>query len=456
MKLGILLSGGKDSIYAAYLAAKKNKLVCAITVRSKNKESYMFHTPNIDLVTLQAKSMNLPLVLVETEGEKEKELKQLKEAIVIAKEKYGIKGVVTGAVASQYQASRIQTICYELDLWCFNPLWQINQIQLLEELLKHQFEVIIGGVFAYPFTKKMLGKIITKEVIEELKQGQEKFQINPAGEGGEIETFVSDCPLFEKKIKINKTKIEYDNYAGIYQIEEAELVNKKQQEQQVNTQNNNNTSTTDNANNKQNNKNKTNENKENKTKRNKITTSNILIISTNSSELKLFEDEFIRPIIDILKNTKKTFSIIQLAELTGNEKAKKIIITGTGLKDNSFLKYKNIINKLLKQNNFVLGICAGAELILPDNHKLETILEIGPQYIEELNENELTKKLDGKQVYFLHQQGLRAIPFTSPLQGLLATKKGIAAFKYKDKEIYGVQFHPEVDAKNFLKKFIYK
>lgn len=227
MKLGILLSGGKDSVYAAYLSSKNNEITCAITIKSLNKESYMFHTPNIDLVKYQTDSMDIPLIIAETQGVKEEELLDLKKAIAEAKEKYKLEGIVTGAVASVYQAERIQKICDELNLKCLNPLWQINQIKLLEELLKNKFEVIIGGVFAYPFDETLLGKFIDKDIINMLKRMEEKYKINPAGEGGEIETFVTDCPLFKKKIKILKANIEFENHSGVYNISEAKLIDKE-------------------------------------------------------------------------------------------------------------------------------------------------------------------------------------------------------------------------------------
>ena len=57
----LLFSGGKDSTLALHLAAQKEQVVCLITVASKNKESYMFHTPNIDVTALQAEALGLPL-----------------------------------------------------------------------------------------------------------------------------------------------------------------------------------------------------------------------------------------------------------------------------------------------------------------------------------------------------------------------------------------------------------
>ena len=129
MKLALLLSGGKDSVYAGYLAKNvfKHDLVCAISIISENKHSYMFHTPSIEKTEKQSKVMNLPLIIQKTSGRKEIELKDLETALKKAKQKYKIHGVITGAIQSVYQSSRIQKICNKLNLECFNPLWQTSE-----------------------------------------------------------------------------------------------------------------------------------------------------------------------------------------------------------------------------------------------------------------------------------------------------------------------------------------
>ncbi|MBS3170597.1 diphthine--ammonia ligase [Candidatus Woesearchaeota archaeon] len=207
MKLGVLFSGGKDSSYAAYLASQNNELVCLITIHSKNLYSYMFHTPSISKTKLQAEVMNLPLIEVNTKGEKEIELNDLKDAIIDAKKKYKIEGIVTGAVESVYQASRIQKICDDLGLEVFNPLWQKNQIELLNDLIKNKFEVIIVAVAAEGFDTSWLGRKIDVNMIEELVKLNKKYGINPAFEGGEAESFVLNCPLFKKKLKVVNKRI---------------------------------------------------------------------------------------------------------------------------------------------------------------------------------------------------------------------------------------------------------
>ena len=226
MRLGVLFSGGKDSTFALHLAAEKEEAVCLITVVSKNKESYMFHTPNIDVTTLQAQALGMPLVSVVTEGKKEEELADLEGAIIEAKEKFQIDGVVTGAVESVYQASRIQRICNHLDVWSFNPLWKQDQQMLLKTLVARNFCVVISGVFAYPLDEKWLGTRIDPLVIARLVQLRGQYGISPSGEGGEIETTVLDAPMFKQKIEIVESATEAKGNCGNFVIKQARLVPK--------------------------------------------------------------------------------------------------------------------------------------------------------------------------------------------------------------------------------------
>jgi diphthine-ammonia ligase len=227
MKCGVLFSGGKDSTYAAYIAKKsKFDLSCLITIISENPDSYMFHTPSISKVEKQAEVMNIPLIIQKTKGEKEKELQDLEKAINKAKIKFGIEAVVTGAVASAYQASRIQKICDKFDLECFNPLWQKNPEEYWDELLKSGFEIIITGVSAEGLGEEWLGQKIDRITLKKLMEIAKKFGIHLSFEGGEAETFVLDCPLFYKKLKILKSEKKFSRNCGIYNIIEIELINK--------------------------------------------------------------------------------------------------------------------------------------------------------------------------------------------------------------------------------------
>ncbi|MBR9700118.1 diphthine--ammonia ligase [Candidatus Woesearchaeota archaeon] len=224
MRLGALVSGGKDSIYALYKASKENEIICVLSMRSENPDSYMFHTPNIHLVELQAESMALPLVWGLTKGEKEKELNELKILIQKAIEEHKIEGIITGALHSQYQKERIERICDDLKLKMISPLWGMEQEQEMRELLKEGFSVILTKVAADGLDASWLGRIMTEKDIDALVQLHKQYKINIAGEGGEFESLVLDCPLFKKKLLIKKASVVMeDARTGAYLIQEANI-----------------------------------------------------------------------------------------------------------------------------------------------------------------------------------------------------------------------------------------
>ncbi|MEM4245445.1 MAG: TIGR00289 family protein [Candidatus Nanoarchaeia archaeon] len=226
MKVAVLFSGGKDSCLAMLKAMEKNEVVCLISIVSKNPESYMFHVPNINITKAQAEAIGLPSIQQETEGRKEEELNDLKKAMERAKKEYKIRGVVTGAIRSNYQASRIKKICKELNLKTINPLWGRDQIALLNEIVEKKFTAIISGVFAYPLGRELHGKTINKDIIKKLEEMQKKYEINPAGEGGEIETTVLDAPFFKKKIEVTESEVTYEKNSGVFKIKRIKLIKK--------------------------------------------------------------------------------------------------------------------------------------------------------------------------------------------------------------------------------------
>ncbi|MFX0207048.1 MAG: diphthine--ammonia ligase [Candidatus Hodarchaeota archaeon] len=205
LKLGALVSSGKDSLYALHLMRQRNYAIhCLISVRSQNPYSWMFHTPNIELVHLQAQALGIPLVFVETRGEKEQELQDLQHAIQQAIEKYQIEGVISGALYSNYQRTRIEQIADLLDLKVFSPLWHTDQEREMRQLVEAGFEVIFSSVASMGLNKSWLGKIITHADIDKLKDLNKKIGLNIAGEGGEYESLVLYGPGFSHRIVIDE------------------------------------------------------------------------------------------------------------------------------------------------------------------------------------------------------------------------------------------------------------
>jgi asparagine synthase (glutamine-hydrolysing) len=200
---------------------------CLITMRSRNPDSYMFHTPNIDLAELQALGMNVPIVVQDTPGEKEEELSDLKKALEKAKKQYGIEGVVTGALYSQYQRERIEKVCDSLGLKIFSPLWHMDQEKEMRQILDEGFEVVLSSVAAEGLDASWLGKRLTAKEVDKLVALNKKLGINAAGEGGEFESLVLDGPMFNRRIVIADSEIiaESRNTAR-FVVKKAKLVNK--------------------------------------------------------------------------------------------------------------------------------------------------------------------------------------------------------------------------------------
>ena len=220
MKVAALFSGGKDSVFAVYIAQQYGWDVShLVTLLPAKQDSYMFHSINIHLTELLAQAIDIPLVKSSTKGEKETELIDLMNLL----QDLEIDGVISGAIASEYQRTRIEKICDELGIKSFAPLWHKNQELLLRDQVKAGFYIIVVGVFASGFDEAWLGKTIDEQTIDALVSLNEKYRINIAGEGGEFETLVLDGPVFHKKLLIDESLKEWNRDNGIFQVKSAHL-----------------------------------------------------------------------------------------------------------------------------------------------------------------------------------------------------------------------------------------
>jgi diphthine-ammonia ligase len=180
------------------------------------------------MAALQAEAMEIPIIVRETEGEKEKELDDMKAALEEARMKFHIEGVVTGALFSAYQRDRVESVCDSLGLKVFSPLWKMDQEKEMRQLVDSGFEFVFSSVAAEGLDKSWLGRPIVAGDVDRLVALNKKVGINIAGEGGEFESLVLDGPMFRKKIKILDSRVdeESENTAR-FVVEKAELAEKQ-------------------------------------------------------------------------------------------------------------------------------------------------------------------------------------------------------------------------------------
>tara|TARA_Y100000996_G_scaffold257606_1_gene202762 strand:- start:140 stop:829 length:690 start_codon:yes stop_codon:yes gene_type:complete len=225
MKLAALFSGGKDSTYAIYLAKKSGHNVdVLLTIFPHDDESHLLHYPNIRFTSLQSESMNIPQLTEQlTSTDPQNESDSLDRLIIFAKENYSIDGIVHGGILSKYQKDSFSSSCKKNNLQIISPLWNMEPESYMKELLSENFEYIISTVSSDGLNDSWLGRTIREDDLIELKKLQQKFDFNLNFEGGEAETFVTNCPLFEKPLLIQDSITKWDGYRGRFEILEAKL-----------------------------------------------------------------------------------------------------------------------------------------------------------------------------------------------------------------------------------------
>jgi ABC transporter with metal-binding/Fe-S-binding domain ATP-binding protein len=224
LKVAVLFSGGKDSTYATWIAQHQGWDVEAlVSVMPKGVESLMFHYPNVRWTKIQAEAIGLPHRTIEAG---EDELLSLQEGLRKIHAELGVEGVVTGAVASDYQKSRIDQVCDTLGLKSFSPLWRKDPKILVNDLRLSGFKIILSGVGAAGLDESWLGQELTDQRWALLEKLSRKYGIHLTGEGGEYETFVIDAPHFEKRVNLDKMVNRWDGQSGYLAIEQASLRHK--------------------------------------------------------------------------------------------------------------------------------------------------------------------------------------------------------------------------------------
>ncbi|MEM5874944.1 MAG: hypothetical protein QW641_03415 [Candidatus Aenigmatarchaeota archaeon] len=171
-----------------------------------------------------------------------------------------------------------------------------------------------------------------------------------------------------------------------------------------------------------------------------------MIINLCKDELSYYE--FVKPIEKILNEKSIHYKQIKNADI---EKASKVIICGTALKDFDYLKNLEYFNWLKGFEKPVLAICAGAQVIGCLNKlKLKTKTIIGSFEIDIVKENELTKEKKIKvyclfSKYILPNKNFEVIGYLNKIPVFLRKQNSLQ---------FLTMFHPEVFNEDIIKNWI--
>ena len=121
-------------------------------------------------------------------------LKQVQAAIP------NVDAVCSGAILSNYQRARVESVCARLGLVSLAYLWQRDQHALLAEMVAAGVEAVLVKVASLGLKQSDLGRTIG-ELAGRFEGLHRRFGFHECGEGGEYETFTLDCPLFKKRLQ---------------------------------------------------------------------------------------------------------------------------------------------------------------------------------------------------------------------------------------------------------------
>jgi len=224
MTVTALVSGGKDSVYSAYLADTQGWPVDElVTIAPEDPDAMLFHTPNLDLVALQARAWRKLHRRVPVRGVGEDaELAALQEAID------GARGpVVAGAIQSSYQWARLLRCADRAGRRVYTPLWRKDPARVVREEISAGLDIRLVHLAAEPLTEDLLGRRLDLGLVEELeRRSREVRALNVAGEGGEFETLVVDAPFFAERIELEATERAITSSTARLRVERARLAEK--------------------------------------------------------------------------------------------------------------------------------------------------------------------------------------------------------------------------------------
>lgn len=201
MKICSSWSGGKDSCFALYEAMNSGYTVsCLVNTISKEYNRVRFHGTEAKLIQLQSEAIGIPLLQKETTaGAYEDDFKDAVRNLIFQ----GAEGMVFGDIDIQENRDWVERVCGDLGIKAVEPLWQRDREKILLDFMDKGFGAIVVSAKANLFGDEWVGHNVDREFLEYLKANN----IDVCGERGEYHTFVTDGPLFKKRIEIIKSNI---------------------------------------------------------------------------------------------------------------------------------------------------------------------------------------------------------------------------------------------------------
>jgi len=214
MKLIASWSGGKDSCFALHKAIQEGHKVQNLLIMMQDKGTSNFHMMSKELLDAQSEAIGISNTKTRTTPETYEQ--QFKKALREAKAK-GAEGIITGDIydVALHETGWLDKIAKEIGLKPIRPLWHKDTAQVLDEFIKENFKATVVRIKKEFLGMEWLGRELNRQFYNDLKKLE---TVDLSGERGEYHTFVTDGPIFKKKIEIQQTQTSTVNGWGRLEI----------------------------------------------------------------------------------------------------------------------------------------------------------------------------------------------------------------------------------------------
>ncbi len=190
-----LFSGGKDSLYALYLAEKQGLTVNHLITLLPNLPWPSPHAENIGSLKILAQSMGKNHIIVDFKKE---------NALIETLKSLEIDALIAGDINVEAHLTGLKDVCKKTGLELIEPIYGRDTTELFHEIFGLGFKALITGINLRFLEEKWLKFVISEETSVEFLSNINK--IDPLGENGEFHTLVLECPLYAKPFKVTSFK----------------------------------------------------------------------------------------------------------------------------------------------------------------------------------------------------------------------------------------------------------
>ena len=203
-------SSGKDSALALYktLQNEEFEISCLLTSVNQQFQRISMHGVRIELLEQQAKSIGLPLEIMQIPEMPTMEVYEAVMQTTLAKLKnQGVTHSIFGDIfledLRKYREDKLAEIGFEGVF----PLWRVPTLDLIQEFIALGFKTIVVCVNERFLDKSFVGRVIDQDFINDLPEN-----VDVCGENGEFHTFTFDGPIFSKPISFEVGEVVYRKY----------------------------------------------------------------------------------------------------------------------------------------------------------------------------------------------------------------------------------------------------